>query len=140
MDPLAMGDPGLSGGFSEYLATEISAAGEVAASLRPRVVNGAKGGHGIQGDARTVAALVHATHAGMNGDEFFRHTIVRAKLDHEVATTAATGAGWEIGNRRDDRTTAGTAGNGDDRIAEGCSGWGSPDLTDRRLLTSRYSV
>jgi len=54
----------------------------------------------------------------MDGDQFFRDTVARAELHHEVATTAATGAGRKIGKRGDDFTTTGVAASGDARMED----------------------
>lgn len=83
------------------------AAVEVAAGLRSVGVDGAEEGGGIEGDAGAVAALVHAAHARVLGDEFRGNNVAGPQLDHEVAAAAATGARGKIGMGVDEgiRTT-----------------------------------
>ncbi len=100
-------------GFGQGLAAEGAAAVEVAAGLRPRVVDGAEEGGGIEGHAGAVAALVHAGHAIMGGDQFLRDAVAGAEFDNEMAATPAAGAGRKIGRQRDGRMTAGRPPGGD---------------------------
>ena len=73
------------------------AAVEVAAGLRTVGVDGAEEGGGIESDAGAVAALVHAAHARVLGDEFRGNNVTGPQLDHKVAAASATGARGKIG-------------------------------------------
>jgi hypothetical protein len=81
----------------EDLSAEVFAAVEVAAGLRPVGVDGAKQRGGIEGDARPVAALVHATCAVVFDNELLWHRIACSQLDHLKTAAAATGAGRKVG-------------------------------------------
>lgn len=84
-------------------AAEAFAAGEIAAGLGSVDVDGAELGDGIEGDTRTIAPLVHTARAVMLDDQFLRDHITRPQLDHQMAATAAAGAGWNVGVRGDDQ-------------------------------------
>lgn len=94
---------GLNGqcGTAQDLPAERFAAVEIAAGLRARFVDRAKPRRAVEGDAGTVAVLIHAARAVVRDDEFFRHEITGAQLDHQVAATAAAGAGRKIDVRVD---------------------------------------
>jgi hypothetical protein len=79
------------------LPAKIFAPVEVAAGLWPVGVDGTKERGGIEGHAGPIAALVHAAHAIVFGDELFRHGIARPQFHHEVAAAAAAGAGRKVG-------------------------------------------
>jgi hypothetical protein len=99
------------------LPAKIFAPVEVPAGLRSVGVNRAKERGGIEGHAGPVAALVHAAHAGMLGDEFLRHAVARPQLHHKVAAAAAAGARGKVGMRVDEPTRAGLVWFGDDGVA-----------------------
>jgi hypothetical protein len=64
---------------------------------RPALVDRAKPGDGIEGDAHAIAALVHAANPLMLDDILLRHIVdARQKLYHEAATASAAGAGGKI--------------------------------------------
>ncbi len=90
---------------AEDTEAQCLAALEIAAGLRPVGVDGAEHRRDIEGDARTVATLVHAAHAVVLGDKFRRHDIVRPQLDYQMTATAAAGAQWKIRKIGDDAVT-----------------------------------
>ena len=90
----------------ENFPTETFAAVEIAAGLRPVGVDGAEHTDGIEGDAGAVAALVHAACAGVLDDKLFRHHITHSQFDHQMAATAAAGAGGKIRVEVDGSTRA----------------------------------
>jgi hypothetical protein len=69
-------------GPEDRATAERLAAVEVAASLRTAFVDGAEPGERIEGDARAVAALLHAAHAAVLDHELLRHVVPeRRELD-----------------------------------------------------------
>ena len=90
-------------GSTEDATADAFTAGEIAASLRTRLVDRAEHRGGIECDTRAVAALIHAAHAVVLRDEMLGHHIARAQLDHQMAATAAAGARGKIGMVGDGR-------------------------------------
>jgi len=65
--------------------------------LRAALVDCAKPGEGIQGDAGSVAPLLHAAHTVMLDDKLLRYIVDSLpELDDQVAATAAAGAGGKV--------------------------------------------
>jgi hypothetical protein len=81
-------------------AAETLAAVEIAAGLRAVLVDGAELRHRVEGHAGAVPVLLHAAHAVMLDHKFRWHGIAGSEFDHQMAATAAAGAGWEIGMGR----------------------------------------
>lgn len=75
---------------------------KVAAGLRTGFVDRAEERDRIKGDARAVATLIHAAHAGVFGDVCLGHDVARPQLDHEMAAAAAAGARGKVGMEIDD--------------------------------------
>lgn len=98
------------------LPAKIFTALKVAAGLRTGFVDRAEERDRIKGDARSVAPLIHAAHAGVLGDVLLRHVIARPQLDHEMAAAAATGARGKVGMEIDASTRTGRRALGDDGV------------------------
>jgi hypothetical protein len=100
--------------LSENPATQAFAAIEVAARLRPILINGAELSDGVEGDASAVAALVHAADAAVLDHKCLRHLVHSGfQLDHQVAAAAAAGARRKIRVGGDAPNTAAKAMAGD---------------------------
>jgi hypothetical protein len=108
---------------AENPEAQLAAAIKLPANARSILVDRAEPRHGVQGDAGSVSALLHAANAVMFDHKLFRHVVyTRHEFDHLVAAAATAGTGGKIVRivRGDGRT----------RVGMTCPGW-------RRLLSFR---
>ena len=82
----------------DHPAAQRLGAVEVAANLRPALVDRAEAADRIQGDAGPVAPLLKAAHAVVLDDQLLGHGRVhpRGQLNEQVAAQAAAGTGGKV--------------------------------------------
>ena len=111
---------------------------EPAAHARPALVDRAKEGHGVQGDACAVAVLVHEQRALMLDRELPRDIVDAGRDFHRKVTTAAASETcgksiegvWHHGSVDNAQNGSG----GDAR----CSRWGSAPVATPRLFHNTH--
>lgn len=86
---------------------------ELTAGERPLIVEGAKACHRIQGDTRSVGALVHAPLAVPIHHVGFWDRVSWSECDDPVAATTTAGAGWGFWKRIDGRSLRSDSGKSD---------------------------
>lgn len=116
--------------MGEDATAKALAAVKVTTGLRPLFVDGAKKRDWIEGDAGTIAPLIHATDFRVFDDQRFRHHVTRSQFDDQVTAAAAAGTRGKVG----------MSGNAfqDDRLVDDWRRFlfrtGEPGCPDRRFL------